>query len=134
MESTPRRQCRRLLQPPLDHVVTALLTAALMDVIGGVVNVDLRQDQVQIVADLPGVIATTTGPRPQSRGRAARLPAPTPTRAAPHQARHGPRPRTRPYSASQASPSAPKVIHTRLPGPPATSPAREDRERGRRRP
>ncbi|MEW2554512.1 DUF6368 family protein [Streptomyces zhihengii] len=70
MESTPRRQCRRLLQPPLDHVVTALLTAALMDVIGGVVNVDLRQDQVPIVAGLPGVIATTTGPRPAAYGSA----------------------------------------------------------------
>lgn len=42
----------------------------LMDVIGGVVNVEPRQDQVQIVASLPGVIATTTGPRLAAYGSA----------------------------------------------------------------
>jgi hypothetical protein len=43
---------------PVDHVVTALLTAAAMDVIGGVVSAELREDQVPIVAGLPGAIAT----------------------------------------------------------------------------
>ncbi|MFH8738324.1 MULTISPECIES: DUF6368 family protein [unclassified Streptomyces] len=56
--------------PPVDHVVTALLTAAVMDVVGGVVNAELREDQVPIVADLPGVIATRTDPRPAAYGSA----------------------------------------------------------------
>ncbi|MGW3911484.1 DUF6368 family protein [Streptomyces sp. NPDC005070] len=45
---------------PVDHLVTALLTATVMDVIGGVVNAELREDQVSIVAGLPGIVATTT--------------------------------------------------------------------------
>ncbi|WP_153183298.1 DUF6368 family protein [Streptomyces sp. E5N91] len=55
---------------PVDHVATALLTAAVMDVVGGVVNVELGEDQVPIVADLPGVIATMTGPWPAAYGSA----------------------------------------------------------------
>ncbi|MFI9781106.1 DUF6368 family protein [Streptomyces sp. NPDC051956] len=55
---------------PVDHVVTALLTAAVMDVVGGVVNAELREDQAPIVADLPGVIATMTDPRPAAYGSA----------------------------------------------------------------
>ncbi|MER5897573.1 DUF6368 family protein [Streptomyces sp. NPDC001876] len=39
----------------IDHVVTALLTAAVMDVIGGVANVELLDGQELVVADLPGV-------------------------------------------------------------------------------
>ncbi|CAM5669039.1 hypothetical protein SAVIM338S_06977 [Streptomyces avidinii] len=42
---------------PVDHAVTALLTAAVMDVIGGVANVELEAGQAPIVAGLPGVIA-----------------------------------------------------------------------------
>lgn len=38
-----------------DHVTTALLTAAVMDVIGGVANVELLDGQASVVAGLPGV-------------------------------------------------------------------------------
>jgi hypothetical protein len=55
---------------PLDRVVTALLTAAIMDVIGGVATAELREDQVAIVSGLPGVIATTTDPWPAVYGSA----------------------------------------------------------------
>ncbi|MFJ9968342.1 DUF6368 family protein [Streptomyces avermitilis] len=55
---------------PVDHVVTALLTAAVMDVVGGVVNAELREDQVPIVTDLPGLIATMTDPWPAAYGSA----------------------------------------------------------------
>ncbi|MEU9112425.1 DUF6368 family protein [Streptomyces sp. NPDC048483] len=55
---------------PVDHVVTALLTAAVMDVIGGVANAELRKDQVPIVAGLPGIVATMTEPRPAAYGSA----------------------------------------------------------------
>ncbi|AXK35869.1 hypothetical protein DVA86_27835 [Streptomyces armeniacus] len=55
---------------PVDHVVTALLTAAVMDVVGGVVNAELRNDQVPVVAGLPGVIATMTDPWPAAYGSA----------------------------------------------------------------
>ncbi|MGW0872841.1 DUF6368 family protein [Streptomyces sp. NPDC002740] len=39
----------------IDHVTTALLTAAVMDVIGGVANVELLDGQASLVAALPGV-------------------------------------------------------------------------------
>ncbi|MGW0696364.1 DUF6368 family protein [Streptomyces sp. NPDC002738] len=55
---------------PVDHVVTVLLTAAVMDMVGGVVNVELGEDQLPIVADLPGVIATVTDPWPAAYGSA----------------------------------------------------------------
>lgn len=55
---------------PVDHLVTALLTAAVMDVIGGVANVELREDQVSIVAGLPGIVATMTDPWPAAYGSA----------------------------------------------------------------
>lgn len=55
---------------PVDHAVTALLTAAIMDVIGGVANAELREDQVPIVAGLPGIVATTTDPWPAAYGSA----------------------------------------------------------------
>lgn len=40
----------------IDHVATALLTAAVMDVIGGVANVELLDGQGSVVAGLPGVL------------------------------------------------------------------------------
>lgn len=55
---------------PLDHVATALLTAAVMDVIFGVVNAELWEEQVSIVAGLPGVIAMVTDPWPTAYGSA----------------------------------------------------------------
>ncbi|MFE2151479.1 DUF6368 family protein [Streptomyces lavendulae] len=55
---------------PVDHVVTALLTASVMDVIGGVANAELREDQVPIVAGLPGIVATMTDPWPAAYGSA----------------------------------------------------------------
>lgn len=54
----------------VDHLVTALLTAAVMDVIGGVANAELREDQVSIVAGLPGIVATMTDPWPAVYGSA----------------------------------------------------------------
>ncbi|WP_329538240.1 DUF6368 family protein (plasmid) [Streptomyces sp. NBC_01450] len=53
---------------PVDHIATALLTAAIMDLIGGVANAELREDQVSIAAGLPGVVATTTNPWPAAYG------------------------------------------------------------------
>ncbi|MFB7168156.1 DUF6368 family protein [Streptomyces sp. NPDC056242] len=55
---------------PVDHLVTALLTAAVMDVIGGVANAELREDQIPIVAGLPGIVATRTDPWPAAYGSA----------------------------------------------------------------
>ncbi|MEU2777875.1 DUF6368 family protein [Streptomyces sp. NPDC007162] len=55
---------------PVDHLLTALLTAAVMDVIGGVASAELREDQVSIVAGLPGIVATTTDPWPAAYGSA----------------------------------------------------------------
>ncbi|MEU6273789.1 DUF6368 family protein [Streptomyces populi] len=43
----------------IDHVTTALLTAAVMDVIGGVAKAELLDGQVSIVAGLPGVSGIT---------------------------------------------------------------------------
>lgn len=55
---------------PVDHLVTALLTAAVMDVIGGVANAELREDQISTVAGLPGIVATMTDPWPTAYGSA----------------------------------------------------------------
>ncbi|MGW8452458.1 DUF6368 family protein [Streptomyces niveus] len=55
---------------PVDHVVTALLTAAVMDVIGGIANAELREHQVPIVAGLPGIVAAPTDPWPAAYGSA----------------------------------------------------------------
>ncbi|MFI0506934.1 DUF6368 family protein [Streptomyces albogriseolus] len=55
---------------PVDHVVTALLTAAVMDVMGGVANAELREDQVPIVVGLPGIVATMMDPWPAVYGSA----------------------------------------------------------------
>ncbi|MFE6455898.1 DUF6368 family protein [Streptomyces cinereoruber] len=40
----------------IDHVATALLTAAVMDVVGGVAKAELLDGQVPVVAGLPGVL------------------------------------------------------------------------------
>ena len=47
----------------IDHVATALLTAAVMDVIGGVAKAELLDGQVSVVAGIPGCWGsrTTTG-------------------------------------------------------------------------
>ncbi len=55
---------------PIDHLATALLTAAVMDVVGGVANAELLDDQVEVVAGLPGVLAMTDGPLPNVFGTA----------------------------------------------------------------
>lgn len=54
----------------VDHVVIALLTAAVMDVVGGVVNAELREDQLPVVAGLPGLVTTMTDPWPAAYGSA----------------------------------------------------------------
>ncbi|MFJ6405936.1 DUF6368 family protein [Streptomyces hydrogenans] len=59
--------------PPVDHLVLALLTAAVMDVIGGVADAELREDQVSIVVGLPGIVATMTGPWRAAYGSAGFL-------------------------------------------------------------
>ncbi|MFB7949340.1 DUF6368 family protein [Kitasatospora phosalacinea] len=43
----------------VDHVATALLTAAVMDVIGGVAKAELLDGQASVVAGLPGVLGIT---------------------------------------------------------------------------
>ncbi|MBP0455124.1 hypothetical protein J5Y04_37250 [Kitasatospora sp. RG8] len=43
----------------IDHVATALLTAAVMDVIGGVAKAELLDGRASVVADLPGVLGIT---------------------------------------------------------------------------
>ncbi|MFF1557680.1 DUF6368 family protein [Streptomyces sp. NPDC058279] len=53
---------------PVDHTVTALLTAAVMNVTGGVAHAELRDDHVPIVAGLAGIVATMTDPRPVAYG------------------------------------------------------------------
>ncbi|MFF1897385.1 DUF6368 family protein [Streptomyces sp. NPDC058206] len=65
-----RRRRHRVLQQPRP---TALLAAAIMDVIGGVANAELREDQVPIVASLPGLVATITDPWPAAYGSAELL-------------------------------------------------------------
>lgn len=58
---------------PIDHLTTALLTAAIMDVVGGVANAELLDEQVAIVDGLPGVLAMTDGPGPIACGAATFL-------------------------------------------------------------
>ncbi|MER7621165.1 DUF6368 family protein [Streptomyces sp. NPDC126503] len=43
----------------IDHVATALLTAAVMDVVGGVAKAELLDGQASVVAGLPGVLGIT---------------------------------------------------------------------------
>ncbi|MEV0589677.1 DUF6368 family protein [Nonomuraea sp. NPDC050310] len=47
---------------PIDHQVAAFLTAGIMDAIGGIANVELRADQVALVADLPGAVGRAEKP------------------------------------------------------------------------
>ncbi len=68
---------------PVDHLVTALLTAAVMDVIGGVANAELREDQVAIRPsrhrrndDRSVARRVRLGGIPPSVGPTARFPAP----------------------------------------------------------
>ncbi|MFI5534738.1 DUF6368 family protein [Kitasatospora sp. NPDC051853] len=49
---------------PIDHLATVLLTAAIMDVIGGIANAGLAHGQRAIVEGLPGLVATTSGTWP----------------------------------------------------------------------
>ncbi|MFH9351977.1 DUF6368 family protein [Kitasatospora sp. NPDC017646] len=44
-----------------------------MDVVGGVADAELLDDQVDVVAGLPGVLAMTEGPLPNVFGTAAFL-------------------------------------------------------------
>ncbi len=46
----------------IDHIITALLTAAIMDVIGGVASVEFREDLAQIFAGLPGLVRLAPDP------------------------------------------------------------------------
>ncbi|GAA1113789.1 DUF6368 family protein [Kitasatospora arboriphila] len=55
---------------PIDHLATALLAAAIMDVVGGVANAELLDDQVAVVDGLPGVLAMTDGALPTVFGTA----------------------------------------------------------------
>lgn len=43
----------------LDHAATALLTAAVMDVVGGVAKAELTDGQASVVAGLPGLLGIT---------------------------------------------------------------------------
>lgn len=47
-----------LANEPIDHITTALLTVAIMEVTGGIANAELAQGQRAIVDGLPGLIAT----------------------------------------------------------------------------
>jgi hypothetical protein len=55
---------------PVDHTAAALLTAALMDVVGGVAHAELHEDQMSVVDGLPGVVATLNEPWPAVFGTA----------------------------------------------------------------
>jgi hypothetical protein len=41
----------------VDHVVTALLTAEVMEIVGGVASVEIHDRHVPVVAELPGLVA-----------------------------------------------------------------------------
>ncbi|MBM9618277.1 DUF6368 family protein [Streptomyces zhihengii] len=55
---------------PVDHLATALLTAAVMDVIGGVACAELRDGQASLVAELPGLLGFTGEDPPDALGSA----------------------------------------------------------------
>ncbi|MBD0695124.1 DUF6368 family protein [Streptomyces sp. CBMA123] len=57
----------------IDHVATALLTAAIVDVLGGVVKVELLEGQATVVDELPGVLGVTDGDYPMVLGTAGFL-------------------------------------------------------------
>ncbi|MEU1269560.1 DUF6368 family protein [Streptomyces sp. NPDC005799] len=52
----------------VDHVVTALLAAEVMDIVGGVAGVETRREQVAVVGGLPGAIAQMADPSPVTFG------------------------------------------------------------------
>lgn len=52
----------------VDHAVTALLAAEVMDIVGGVAGVETRREQVSVVGGLPGAIAQMTDPWPITFG------------------------------------------------------------------
>lgn len=54
----------------IDHVATALLTAAVLDVLGGVVKAELSEGQDAVVAGLPGVLGLTDEEYPMVLGTA----------------------------------------------------------------
>lgn len=54
----------------IDHVATALLTAAVVDVLGGVVKADLLEGQEAVVGGLPGVLGVTEEGYPMVFGTA----------------------------------------------------------------
>jgi hypothetical protein len=53
---------------PVDQIATALLTAMVMDLVGGIVLAKLREDQFSVVPGLPGVLATTFDRWPTAYG------------------------------------------------------------------
>ncbi|MEV7152353.1 DUF6368 family protein [Streptomyces sp. NPDC093084] len=54
----------------IDHTATALLTAAVVDVLGGVVKAELLEGQEAVVAGLPGVLGLTDAECPMVLGTA----------------------------------------------------------------
>ncbi|MFF7382448.1 DUF6368 family protein [Streptomyces griseoluteus] len=54
----------------IDHVAAALLTAAVLDVLGGVVKAELSEGQDAVVAGLPGVLGLTDEEHPMVLGTA----------------------------------------------------------------
>ncbi|WP_055586384.1 DUF6368 family protein [Streptacidiphilus griseoplanus] len=54
----------------IDHVATALLTAAVVDVLGGVVKAELMEGQEAVVAGFPGVLGVTDDGFPMVLGTA----------------------------------------------------------------
>jgi Family of unknown function (DUF6368) len=46
----------------VDHLGAALLTAMVMDIVGGLASVELRAEHVEIAHTLPGLVALTTEP------------------------------------------------------------------------
>ncbi|MGW1224341.1 DUF6368 family protein [Streptomyces sp. NPDC001478] len=57
----------------IDHVATALLTAAVVEVLGGVVKAELANGQEAVIAGLPGVLGLTTEEFPVVLGTAGFL-------------------------------------------------------------
>jgi hypothetical protein len=54
----------------VDHLVTAELTAAAMDIVGGVATVELRDHQMETVQSLPGLRASISEPWATAYGSA----------------------------------------------------------------
>jgi hypothetical protein len=54
----------------VNHDLTAVLTALVMDVVGGIAVIELHRDQVEAVRALPGLRALITEPWAQAYGSA----------------------------------------------------------------